>query len=265
MPELPEVQSLINKISPLLIKQTLQKVEIFYDKILDDDPISIINQEIIAVQRWGKSIIIVFSNQQNLIVHLRMEGKFFIRNLNYHKSYHDHLFFYFPSFILVYNDTRKFGKMAIRSQELLYTSKPLLGVAPDCFSCNAADLYNKLTKIKKPIKEVLLDQSVISGVGNIYADEILFASGIFSTRLSCNISQEEGELIFNKMQQIFEKSIQFGGTTFKSFSALESPGHNQENLMVYNREGKSCLVCGNTIKKMKLAGRGTYYCDKCQK
>ena len=140
-----------------------------------------------------------------------------------------------------------------------------LGLEPWEDSLNNLYLLDKFNS-NIPIKTLLLDQSIITGIGNIYADEILFKARVNPVKKGKDITKEECDLIIKYTKEILENAIKLGGTTIKSFtSSLGVTGHFQGNLLVHNKEGENCPNCGNKIEKIKVNGRGTYYCPNCQK
>jgi len=265
MPELPEVITIVNDLKEKIIGHTLEKVEVFYDKLTQDKLNVLEDQDLMNISNWGKYLLFRFGPYY-LIVHLRMEGKFFIKDLNYQKTKHDHALFYFDKFILVYNDVRKFGKMYLKNGiGDLFNTYPLNKVDPDPFNKDPKQLYESIKNSKRVIKAVLLDQNLISGIGNIYADEILFASKILPTRESNTLNLNDIENIITNAKLVLTKAIENHGTTIHSFSSLGAVGSNQDYLLVHTKAGLPCSICGNIIKKTKVASRGTYYCECCQK
>jgi len=265
MPELPEVITVINDLKVKITKHVLEDVKVFYNKLTNDDLSILKDQELINITNWGKYLLFRFGPYY-LIVHLRMTGKFFIKDLNYQKTTHDQALFYFDNFVLVFNDVRKFGKMYLRKGiGDLFNTYPLNEVEVDPFNIEPNKLYESIKNSKRVIKAVLLDQSLISGIGNIYADEILFASKILPTRASNTLTLNDIETIITNAKVVLNKAIENHGTTIQSFSSLGHIGNNQNYLLVHTKEGLPCPICGNIIKKTKVASRGTYYCEKCQK
>ena len=269
MPELPEVETVKNELKKKLLKKRINDIKIFYDGIIATDINSfkknIVGQNIIDIKRRGKFLIFEL-NDYYLVSHLRMEGKYFIKDTHEEFSKHDHVIFYFDDFTLRYNDTRKFGKMYLVDKDKLLIDTPLakLGLEPwdndlnsnylkDKFNCNIA------------IKTLLLDQSIISGIGNIYADEILFLSKINPCKKGKELNNIELNKIIENTKIVLEQGIKNKGTTIHSFSSLGETGHNQDSLLVHTKEGLPCTICGAIIKKTKVNGRGTYYCPKCQR
>ena len=192
-----------------------------------------------------------------------MEGKYFIKDLNDPLEKHEHIIFEFDNISLRYHDTRKFGRMILVKNLKDYNSLNKIGLEP--FEITPNILRNNFNS-SLPIKELLLDQSVMSGLGNIYANEVLFASKINPLKKGLDITLKDTQNIINNSIDILNKAILNGGTTIKSYtSSLGVIGNYQNYLKVHKKEGEKCLICGSIIKKIKVGGRSTYYCPKCQK
>ena len=141
-----------------------------------------------------------------------------------------------------------------------------MGLEYDDSNLNSEYLYDKIHHKKLPIKTVLLDQSIITGIGNIYDDEILFMSGINPNRRANNISKKECDSIISNTRKVLDKAIQLGGTTIKTFTSSEGVhGLFQNELLVHGKSGSLCPICGTILMKTRIGGRGTTYCKKCQK
>ena len=265
MPELPEVQNVKENLKKYILNKKITDIVILYEKICEDNLDILINKTVHDIKTFGKYIVFNLSSQVNLIVHLRMEGKFFIKMKDDELTKHDHIIFKFDDFDLRYNDTRKFGKMCVRKEMELFTLEPLKSLAKEPFTMNKDDFYNSIKKKNIPIKVVLLDQKIIAGIGNIYADEILFLSKIFPTRKASSLSRKESDSIIDNAIITLNKAIFLGGSTIHSYNSLGVDGKFQNELLVHTRENKKCATCGNTIKKIKVGGRGTYVCEFCQK
>ena len=195
-----------------------------------------------------------------------MEGKYFIKSIDYEVKCHDHVEFIFNDFKLIYNDTRKFGRMYLVKMNELNDLKPIkdLGLEPWDKHLNVDYLKNKYKNKRLPIKTVLLDQSIMVGVGNIYADEILFLSNINPYTKCCSLTNKELESIINNTKLVLSEAIKLGGTTIKSFESSEGVhGRFQNNLLIHNQY--ICKKCNSEVIKVRIGGRGTYYCPKCQK
>ena len=269
MPELPEVETVKNELKKKLLKKRINDIKVFYDGIIATNINSfkknIVGEEIVDITRRGKFLIFELTDYY-LVSHLRMEGKYFIKDSNEEFSKHDHIIFYFDDFTLRYNDTRKFGKMYLVTKDRLLIDTPLakLGLEPWDNSLDSNYLKDKFNS-SIAIKTLLLDQTIISGIGNIYADEILFKSFINPCKKGKDLNKLELDKIIENTKIVLEQGIKNKGTTIHSFSSLGVEGHNQDSLLVHTKEGLPCTVCGAIIKKIKVNGRGTYYCPKCQR
>lgn len=273
MPELPEVETVRKTLIKKVLNKKIKKVEVFYENIIAEPSVeqfkkNVINQTIIDIKRKGKWLIFEL-NDYYLLSHLRMEGKYNLKNINEKLEKHEHVNFIFDdNTCLRYKDTRKFGKMYLYKKEDAYNNKPLneLGLEPWDKNLNAKYLEQKYKNKKLPIKTILLDQSIITGIGNIYADEILFLCNINPLKRCCDLNKIELNNIIKNTQEILNKAIVYGGTTIRTYESSEGVhGNFQQNLLVHNKEGEMCSICNSKIVKIKVNGRGTYYCPKCQK
>ncbi len=264
MPELPEVETVKRYLKEHILNKRIVKVDILYEKIIQNETSyfknSLINDEFINILRKGKYLIFE-TNNNYLISHLRMEGKFNFYKNNYNLGKHDHIIINFEDSFLVYNDVRKFGRMEIIDKNDLNEYFSKLGLEPQELTYNY--LKNKLNK-NIDIKSLLLNQSIILGLGNIYANEILFFSKINPFKTGKDLTKDEIERIIKYSQIVINDAIDKKGTTIKSFtSALDIKGEYQKFLKVHMK--KQCSVCDNEIIKVKIKGRSSYYCKICQK
>lgn len=274
MPELPEVETIRNTLKKLLIGKRIVDIEVYWPKIIKyPDDIEafkqiVINQTINDIKRKGKFILFVLDDDI-LISHLRMEGKYAVYPEGREKDKHTHVIFKLTGKEeLHYNDVRKFGTMHVYPKEIYLKTKPLKKLGPDPFEADYTVEYLKerLIKTTRHIKPALLDQTIIAGLGNIYVDEVLFLSGIHPMRRANTLSDEEVEQIFKQSYQVLDEAVKKGGTTIRSYVNGEGEmGMFQQKLYVYQQEGKACKQCGTLIKKFKLSGRGTHICPVCQK
>ena len=226
----------------------------------------IVNQTINDITRRGKFIIFILDDYY-LTSHLRMEGKYFIKKLGDPLSKHDHVIFTLDNNKeLRYNDTRKFGKMhLVKKDELDKTPVGNLGKEPWDKELTIDYLKKKLNK-KKAIKTLLLDQSIIAGIGNIYADEILFASRINPVKNGCNLTNKNLIDIIKNTQSILARAKEMGGTTIHTYTSVNGiTGLFQQELLVHGKKGEECPKCKTKIEKIVVNTRGTYYCPKCQR
>ena len=270
MPELPEVETVRRSLSEILINKQIIDVEVRYNKIIEnvsvDDFINALKgQTILDIRRKGKYLIFVL-NDYYLVSHLRMEGKFFdYTDLDYGK--HDHIIFIFKNFNLRYNDTRKFGRMDLfKISDDIFNLKPLskLGLEPFDEALTKDYLFNKFSKLNKTVKEALLDQSIMCGLGNIYVDEVLFMSKLHPEQNASSLTMVDYENIIHNSIEVLTKAINMGGTTIKSFASSHNhTGLFQNELLVHTK--KICPICNTQIEKIRVGGRGTYLCPNCQK
>ncbi len=272
MPELPEVETVKRSLEPLVKNRTIEDVLIYYPKMVKDVDNevfknSVIGKPIKRIERLGKHLMFKVGDL-TMIIHLRMEGKFLIKQKNTPKDTHEHLrFILSDGRALSYYDVRKFGTVHLREEAELFTTKPLMHVAEEPIS-ETFDILKLKKKLKsnRPIKAAILDQTVISGIGNIYADEILFCARIHPETTAKTLSPYRIEKLAHCAKDILNRAVESGGTTIRTYkNALGIDGMFQLHLNVHMREGEACKNCGRTIKKEKIAGRGTYFCPTCQK
>ena len=268
MPELAEVQTVRDVLKKQILNKKIKDIKILYDKIIENDinefKDKLINHEFIDIKRKGKYLI--FETKDNyLISHLRMEGKYFIKPINDTIEKHEHIIFYFDSFTLRYHDTRKFGRMKLINKNELDEYFKDLG--PDANTYKDYEHLYKIIKNKRlPIKSILLDQSIIAGLGNIYVDEVLFKSKINPNTLGINITLDNVKTLLDSSNIILTNAIKYKGTTIRSYtSSLGVKGEYQNYLQVHTKVNVPCPICSTPIVKTRVGGRGTYFCPKCQK
>ena len=267
MPELPEVETVKKGLKKILLGKKIVDVNVLYPKMVLNDLDefkSIINQTINDVKRRGKWLIFDLDSNY-LISHLRMEGKYNPKALNEPFNKHTHVVFNINNeFNLLYDDTRKFGRMKLINKDDLEDAINI-GVEPLEDKLTISYLKDKFKNIKLPIKTALLDQHIIAGIGNIYANEILFLSKINPLKQTNTLTDKELESIIINTKEVLSKAIEANGTTIKSYEALGNHGNFQDKLCVQGKKDEPCPNCGEPILKIMVNGRGTYYCPKCQK
>lgn len=273
MPEKPEVITVSKVLEKKIIHKKISKVEVYWDNIISIPNVGefigkLRDQEILSIGTRGKFIVILLTDYY-LLVHLRMEGKFMFRNKKDTLSKHEHVVFTFSDGVeMRYHDVRKFGKMYLVEKDRLYIDTPLkdLGYEFDDERLTSDYLLEKFKRKNKFIKTVLLDQSIITGIGNIYDDEILFRSRISPYKRACELSREDCREIIINTGIVLEQAIEMGGTTIKSFTSEEGVhGLFQNELLIHGKKNGVCPICKQQIIKDKIDGRGTYYCPNCQK
>ncbi|MDD2435586.1 MAG: DNA-formamidopyrimidine glycosylase [Bacilli bacterium] len=273
MPELPEVETVKEALKKKVLNKRIMDVKIYYPNIIeypmaDEFKNRIINQKINDIKRRGKWLVFELDDDY-LLSHLRMEGKYNIVDPSKDHNKHEHISFLLDNNQeLRYQDTRKFGKMHLIEKDQLLNRKPLneLGLEPWDQTLTTKYLKDKYQNKKLPIKTVILDQSIIVGIGNIYADEILYLSKINPLKEAKKLTSQELQKIIDNTKLVLERAIKAGGTTIRTYSSVDGiHGLFQQELLVHRKEGEPCQVCHQDIIKIKVNGRGTYYCPICQK
>lgn len=271
MPELPEVETVVQTLKLQLINRSITDCQVFWDNIIEKPQTNefinqIKNQTINDITRIGK-LIIFHLDDDVLISHLRMEGKYYIDQTYTHDKHSHVIMTLSDGRFLRYHDTRKFGKMYLLDKNDYLNQKPIniLGLEPFHINCTHQYLYDKISNKRIAIKTCLLDQTILVGLGNIYVDEVLFRAKIHP-QTPCNfISEQQCQTIIDESITVLNKAISLGGTTIRSYtSSLGVSGRFQNELLVHTRVGLPCYVCSTTIIKIKVNGRGTYLCPHCQ-
>ena len=266
MPELPEVRTVAKVLKNKIVGKTIINYQIRYSNIIEGSSMSfdnLIGKKIIDITTYGKYLIFKIDNLY-LISHLRMEGKYYIKEINEELNKHEHIIFILDDKIsLRYHDTRKFGRMFLTDDLSKCKGLTKLGLEPFDSKITSTYLYNKLNKSNLPIKELLLDQSIIAGLGNIYANEVLFLSKINPFKKGKELTLNECNNILLSSKEILTNAIIDGGTTIKSYtSSLGVFGSYQDKLAVHTKN--ICPACKSKIEVIKVSGRTTYYCPNCQ-
>ena len=271
MPELPEVETVRRALLLKLKGKKIKSLTVLHNNVFEGQDVNFVkdkikNQTINDILRRGKWLEFVLDDYY-LLSHLRMEGKYVYRSLEENIDKHQLVLFNIDDeFSLRYRDVRKFGKMyLVKKDELLNSPIAKLGLEPWDNNLTVSYLKECYKNKKIPIKTVLLDQSIIVGIGNIYADEILFLSKINPYRIPSSLTNFELLNIINNTRDVLSSAIENGGTTIRSYTSEEGvTGLFQNNLNVHKREGEKCYLCNSIILRDKINGRSSYYCPKCQ-
>ena len=273
MPEMPEVETVRRSLEAILPGKTILRTEVRLPRIIKSSDAETFCRDtamrrIETIKRCGKALIIIMSENLALAVHLRMTGRLYLRDEAGEKENFIRIIFFLDSGEeLVYEDIRTFGTLhlveAEAVKELPYFKK--LGPEPLSDGFTLEYLRKAMAKNKSRIKGFLLDQRKIAGLGNIYVDEALFASGIHPCSRTGDLSAAEQKRIFKAVNEIIAAAIENRGTSFRDYVDGEGKkGNNQNYLKVYGRAAKACFVCGNAIERSVVAGRGTHFCAYCQ-
>jgi len=274
MPELPEVETIKRTLQPRLAGRKFADIQILLPKIIrTPDPEEfikkLIDKRIVKVSRRGKYLLINIDNGFNLVVHLRMTGRLIYCRPDEPISRHTHLIFSLDDGCqLRFADMRQFGRIWLLPTTSLanLAGYKNLGVEPTDEIFTKDFLRKELKRRHARIKPLLLDQTFIAGLGNIYTDEVLHRAKINPERLAITLTPRETTRLYHAIQEVIQEGIDNRGTTVRDFIDGDGrAGRYQELLQVYNREGKPCYHCGQSIVRKKICGRSTYYCPNCQK
>jgi formamidopyrimidine-DNA glycosylase len=276
MPELPEVETVVKGLRPLITDRIVTGVEIreknmiaYPENDIEAFKDSLIGSKIEAINRRGKYIIIELDKDKNLVIHLRMTGKLLVKEVKEFRDKHTHVIFSLNDGQEIrFNNIRKFGRVYLIDKNHPEQAGGLADLGPEPLNDNLTlEDFKKLFENRRALmKSLLLNQHFVAGIGNIYADEILYLSGIRPDRTADTLIDIEKEKIYYNMRDILEKGIIYGGTSFSDYvNAFGEKGSFQEELKVHQREGEKCYFCESKIKKIKVSGRSTYFCPKCQK
>ena len=272
MPELPEVETVRRGLTKLVEGSTIKSVDVLYPKMVNLPPKDFENalkgKKIDRIDRRGKYLLIRLSDHLTIVSHLRMEGKYDVEPDGAPLDKHTHVVFHLTDGReLRYNDTRKFGRMNLvdTGTEMSVAGLKTIGPEPTEQALTLDYITAILKKSRKVIKPFLLDQSNIAGLGNIYADEVLWLSKINPKQPVNSLKPAQIKRLRKNIITEIQMAIDGHGTTVHSYStAYGEAGNFQNHLNVYGRQGEPCPRCGTKIVKIKLAQRGTHYCPKCQ-
>ena len=276
MPELPEVETIVRQLKEQIVDKVIKKIDILRPdqwKLNQPEQVerALNHQRIIDISRRAKFILINFKSGCRLIIHLRMTGKLIWSpgkpEIN---KFTRSIFYFSDGSSLEFNDTRALGSLIFLNCGEEYPSLKKLGVEPLSDDWRLKYLKSICQKSTLTMKDFLLDQNKIAGIGNIYANEILFRAGIHPKRRVNTLSEEEIEKLFNFIPKVLELAVQKMGTTLGNKvsdyrSVYNVEGEFQNILAVYGREGKPCLKCGNLIVRIKQKDRSSFVCEHCQK
>lgn len=273
MPELPEVETVRKGLEQLVLNKKIKEVIVAWDRIIERPSIEdftnqLIGEKIDSVSRRGKYLIFHLTHY-DMISHLRMEGKFDYVQPDTSVTKHTHVRFIFTDHTeLRYLDVRKFGRLTLlpKNTAMDYKGIKKLGPEPIPEEFLLESFNQQLKRHQKAIKPLLLDQTLITGLGNIYVDEALFKAKIHPEQIANTLTFDEVTRLHVAIINVLAQAVEAGGTTIRSYkNALGEAGTFQVNLMVYGKTGEPCPNCGTEITKIKVAQRGTHFCSLCQR
>jgi formamidopyrimidine-DNA glycosylase len=269
VPELPEVETIVCDLRLLLTGETIGAVDILWERTIGapapaEFAAQLVGQRIGSVDRRGK-FVVLHLEQGDLLVHLRMTGQLLVTAADEEPDRrHLRVALQLGNRRLLFVDTRKFGRMYLVQDASSILGD--LGVEPLDASFTSGYLAGCLQGRRAPIKSLLLNQRLVAGIGNIYADEVLFAAGVSPSRRACTLGQAEVEALHLAIGRELRRGIRNRGTTISDYrDANGCPGEHHEFLQAYGRSGQPCLRCGAEIVRSRVGGRSSYYCPCCQR
>ncbi|MBI4098071.1 MAG: bifunctional DNA-formamidopyrimidine glycosylase/DNA-(apurinic or apyrimidinic site) lyase [Candidatus Levybacteria bacterium] len=296
MPELPEVETIRLGLEKYVVGHKIEDVEVRLPKMFQGDPKAIIGAKVIEIRRFGKGLVIDLSNKKSLAIHIKLTGQLIYQDPEVSKvsevsrekvgmvpNKFTHVIFKLDKdAILYYNDQRRFGWIKVVPTDKVGDLSYFKGIGPEPQLKGMPDVSEvsgvskgKLTfeKFKArvsishlTIKPLIMDQKKIGGIGNIYANDALFLSGIDPRRKGHSLSEDEVKKLYKAIHSVMEKGFKYGGASELTFvNVLGQEGEYQRHSLVYGKKGQKCPNCGGEIEKIFLGGRGTFFCPACQK
>lgn len=278
MPELPEVETIRRGLIKFIVKKKLVGTEILCEKSFVGEPVC---GKVLGIRRFGKALVIDLENGNSLMIHLRMTGQLIYDGKKRYAGGHPSINFVsklpnkqtrvilkFEDGTLFFNDQRKFGFIKVMPTCEVEKDSFIKKLAREPWRMEADELYDKLQRHKNScVKATILDQTIICGLGNIYADEALFEAGIHPERKCGDVSLDEAERLLVAARKVMDKSIESGGSTMATYVKADGTTGDYLELFaqVFHREGQACYRCGAEIVKIRVVGRGTHICPRCQK
>lgn len=274
MPELPEVETIRRTLGKQVAGKKIQQVKVSWPNIVKN-PLefeqfedALVGQTIHELGRRGKFLIFQLDDYA-LVSHLRMEGHYSVQNKDDLIEKHVHVVFEFTDGTqLRYRDVRKFGTMHLFAKGTEAGVLPLSKLGPEPFATEFTKEYfkDRLSKTNRMIKAVLLDQTVVTGLGNIYVDEVLFKARIHPERRANSLNDQEISVLRDETVATLKEAIEAGGSSVNTYMNSDGlSGSYQDKHNVYGRRGEECKECGALLEKIRTAGRGTHFCPECQK
>jgi formamidopyrimidine-DNA glycosylase len=273
MPELPEVETIVNDLRPMLKGRRFTGVSIYCPEMVHLTSVNELRrrlpgQEIKKIARRGKYLIFRLASGEALIIHLRMTGSLLLKRKGEQRTesspYVRAVFGLDNGTELLFTDRRKLGTISLVKDENEVIGK--LGPEPFDTSFTPKALAERLSKHKAPIKAVLCDQEFIAGIGNMYADEALFFAAIHPLRAANSLSDEEIKRLHRAIREVLTKAISNGGASISDYRRpTGEKGSQQYDFYAAHRGGQTCKVCATPIERIAVRNRGTYFCPRCQK
>ncbi|MBI4285761.1 MAG: DNA-formamidopyrimidine glycosylase [Chloroflexi bacterium] len=271
MPELPEVETIKNELAPHVIGERILAVTILWDKIVRQPSANefrrhLVGQEVTGIARRGKYLLFSLKNSEKLLVlHLKMSGSLLLATASTEPPAYTRAILWLDNGNnIFFRDPRKFGRLWLVNEPAEAFGK--LGPEPFEEDFTPERLAGLLQGRKAPVKALLLDQDLIAGIGNLYADEALFAAGIYPLRPGASLTADEVRQLHQAIREVLMEGIKNKGASIVNYYRPSGDaGHAHEEFKVAHRRGENCPVCGTTLSYIKVRGRGTYFCPQCQR
>jgi len=272
MPELPEVETVCRSLRPHLLQRTIERVDILESRLrvrVDEVALAgLAGKKIYEIRRAAKYILISLSDGLVWVFHLGMSGKLICVGADAPRRKHDHIIVHLlGGGQLRYHDPRRFGLTLVTRKQVLHElpQLSLLGIDPFDPDLTGDYLFRHTRSSDRRIRDLLLDQRIIGGLGNIYANEILASVGVKPTIRACRLTRKQVYAIAQAVPDLLQQAIRWCGTSFSDYrTADDERGEFQTYLRVYDREGEKCRACASIIKRVAIGNRSAFYCPSCQ-
>lgn len=281
MPELPEVESVKLQLQKYLVGHTINSIEIRHENIFEGDTSKIEGALVTAIRRFGKALVFDLDNDYSLVSHIKLTGQFIYRGKNLPEvpslskkvtgglgGSHTHVIFDLDhESYLYYNDVRRFGWIRVMKTDDVEKSGFINKLGPEFLKDLDLERFKKeLSKTRRAIKVLIMDQAKMAGVGNIYANDALYDARINPSTPANSLADKQAERLFSSIEKVLKKGLETGGASELAFVTPDGKeGHYQDFTLVYGKQGKECPNCSGKIEKYTLGGRGTFWCPECQK
>ncbi|MEW6771226.1 MAG: bifunctional DNA-formamidopyrimidine glycosylase/DNA-(apurinic or apyrimidinic site) lyase [Bacillota bacterium] len=272
MPELPEVETISRQLAAIIPGRTIRDAEVRLEKVVREPAPAafagrVRGRKITGVSRRGKYLLLELNDGHTLVIHLRMSGQLVYEEEAAPLPRHTHLVLHLDRGRLRLTDLRQFGRVWLLPAAEAGRMPELTKLGPEPFSAAFSEAYlaGLLRNSRRRLKLLLLDQEVVAGIGNIYADEILFQAGLHPARRGAELSAAEVKRLYRAIKAVLADGVAHRGTSIQNYVDGEGRmGTHQNFLRVHHRAGQPCPRCGTRVEKIKFGGRGTYFCPGCQ-
>lgn len=269
MPELPEVETIVRDLKERVIGAGIQRVDFLNRSVWrNGKPLSrsLIRKRITNIERIGKNILIHLSNNRTLVIHLKMTGRLTFEDSRTPLAKHTHFVIRLDNGELRYNDVRRFGYLDLVESSKLDGVDYLARLGPDPLLISEYDFVRIIRSKRRIIKSLLLDQSIISGLGNIYTDEALFLARMHPRRISSSLSRKRIARLHHVIVEVLKAAIEARGSSIADYvDGSGKPGLYKDSHKVYGREGQPCFQCSRHIKREVIGSRSAHFCTRCQR